>query len=996
MIAPFSLHSKKDKESSARMFFSLSMYCSQFPYRVWISCFLASLILSLGVFYVTIQNDPEKLWVPSTSATATQQGRFNQLFGAFFRVEQLILYAEREDLQSDLIEREYLELIAKLQSKIEQMRIIDSRFSAGEIGLEDFCYRPIAGKGCLVMSPFQYWLNNISILEGDPDIKLTTACQTTDPILKDRAPCMDAIGVPVMQNVVFGGISRDTCHTNPDPCGQSTPKASALVVTFLLENKLDNSTYTQMAEQWEEKVFLDIAKRFQDELALPGRSNSTQIRLAYMAQRSVSDALKSENSQNALVAVASYFIMFLYVSMTLGTWWNPVSSRFGLGLTGILIVFMSLAISMSICATIFHIEVTMITLEVVPFLILAIGVDNMFILTDEFDRQKRVHGYADHDIDPRTEKSSPGYPQTSASSASGYPRSRSLSEDDLLLQEITCQTMANVGPSIVVAAVSESLAYFVGTLTKIPALETFCVVAAVAVLVDLILQLTWFMSAIVLDAHRVRARRYDLFPWIRKREEIVRGAECAKAKVSSLQEFIQQQYTPFLMKKRTKTAVLALSGSVFLLSLCVLPQIPLGLEQELAVPTDHYLHEYFQVQTKFSATGPPAYVTISEKIEYTDSRIQEKLLGVLDQLSSLHEYIQLPVYSWLNTFNQWRQMRYFLHGKIAQKLCDCPSQPLLPFAYEQDHSKELSLADLTPDAEFYPLTKNFTDIPIDSQCCQNYGICGAQYQKDIIFETSDHRGYDKTPAIIGIKGSRFRFQVNALRNQTMFINSYYYLQKMAKSWSQSIPIFVYSLYFVYYEQYTYIQGVGLQSILLALGVVFVAVFLLIDRNVRLSLLVVIGVFGIVISQLGFIFLINQQTSSKTSVNAVSVVNLLAAVGLGVEFCAHLTHHFAVSQRRQPTLSAQDHTASALAARGSPIIAGITLTKTVGIGVLAFAPSLLFRVYFFRMYLGIVLFGAFYGVAVLPVLLSIFGQRKAKLDDSSIFLLSEELDDVDAT
>lgn len=981
------------------MFFSLSLYCSQFPCRVWITCFLTSLILSLGSFYVTIQNDPEKLWVPSTSATAMQQARFNHLFGAFFRIEQFILYADRDNLQDDLIEREYLQLIAKIQNKIELTRINDSRLSAKEIGLQDFCYQPIAGKGCLVMSPFQYWLNNISILDGDPDIKLTTACQTTDQVLKERAPCMDAIGVPVMQNVVFGGISRDTCHVNPDPCGQSTPKASALVVTFLLENKLDNVTYTKMAEQWEEQVFLDTARSFQEELMLSKPSNRTKIRLAYMAQRSVSDALKSETSQNVVVVVASYFIMFLYVSMTLGPWRNPISSRFGLGLTGIMIVIMSIAVSLSICATIFHIEVTMITLEVVPFLILAIGVDNMFILTDEFDRQKRLHGYVDYEFDSRNGNTPSDFSQRTTSSHAGSRRSRSCSEDDLLLQEITCQTMANVGPSIVVAAVSECLAYFVGTLTKIPALETFCVVAAVAVLVDLVLQLTWFMSAIVMDAHRVRARRYDLLPWIKKctpSKAKSHGEKYNKAKTSTLQAYIQQRYTPFLMKKRTKTAVLLLSGFMILLSLCVLPQIPLGLEQELAVPTDHYLHEYFRVQTELGAAGPPAYVTISEKIEYTDSQIQEKLLGILDQLSSLHEYIQLPVYSWLNTFNQWRQMRYFLHGKIAQKLCDCPSQPLLPFAYERDHSPILSLSDLTPDADFYPLAKNFTEIPIDSQCCQNYGICGAQYQKDIIFEISNNRNHSNSSKVVGITGSRFRFQVNALGNQTMFINSYYYLQKMAKTWSRSIPIFIYSLYFVFYEQYTYIQGVGLQSILLALGVVFISVFLLIDRNIRLSLLVVVGVFGIVISQLGFIFLVNQLTFAKTSVNAVSVVNLLAAVGLGVEFCVHLTYHFALSQRHQPTLSAHDHVANALVARGAPIISGITLTKTVGIGVLAFAPSLLFRVYFFRMYLGIVLFGAFYGVVVLPVLLSVFGQRNTILNDSSIFLLSEELDDVGET
>ena len=38
--------------------------------------------------------------------------------------------------------------------------------------------------------------------------------------------------------------------------------------------------------------------------------------------------------------------------------------------------------------------------------------------------------------------------------------------------------------------------------------------------------------------------------------------------------------------------------------------------------------------------------------------------------------------------------------------------------------------------------------------------------------------------------------------------------------------------------------------------------------------------------------------------------------------------------------------------------GITLTKLVGVSVLAIAPSLLFRVYYFRMYMATVVAGAF--------------------------------------
>ena len=113
---------------------------------------------------------------------------------------------------------------------------------------------------------------------------------------------------------------------------------------------------------------------------------------------------------------------------------------------------------------------TMISAEVVPFLILAIGVDNMFLIS-------------------RAERNVPDHVK------------------DMELR--TAYALKEIGPSIFTAAFCEALAFFIGMLCDIPALSSFCLVAGIAVIADFVLQMTFFLAVVSLDGKRIQSGRYD-------------------------------------------------------------------------------------------------------------------------------------------------------------------------------------------------------------------------------------------------------------------------------------------------------------------------------------------------------------------------------------------------------------------------------------------------------------------------------------------------------
>ena len=174
--------------------------------------------------------------------------------------------------------------------------------------------------------------------------------------------------------------------------------------------------------------------------------------------------------------IISYLVMFVYASVAFGRFrsWNLrrmiIDSKFGLGICGILIVIFSVSTAVGLFSLTGK-KITLIIAEVIPFLVLAVGVDNIFILCHE------------------------------------YARRQDLGEDESV-EERVAKTLGKMGPSILLSSLSETVAFSLGTLVTMPAVSSFAIVASIAIFVDFILQVTCFVSCMALDARRTEVKNY--------------------------------------------------------------------------------------------------------------------------------------------------------------------------------------------------------------------------------------------------------------------------------------------------------------------------------------------------------------------------------------------------------------------------------------------------------------------------------------------------------
>ena len=446
------------------LFSRLGFFIANRPLVFLILGTIIPLFLMVGFTKLYAIDRVEKLYIPQSSQSLKDLDRGHEHFGLKFKAEEFII---RKKNNQWALEKDVFEAALQLHNHILSIP-----------GLEDICYKN-ALNVCMSTTPLEIFQFNNSKMVNIEET-LNKAYQDNLGILSNGRQAKMSYYDYFSYFEYNGNISR----------------ADAIRNVYLIIFPEDDQLISKQKE-WEEK-YIAYMEKMRIEL------DSKGLLLLYTAGRSLDDSVSESSFSDLKLVSIAFMLMIFFCNVTLARFRNHVIGHFLLGIGGILALTFGIGSAFGFAMLTGNPYVAFV--GVLPFLVLGVGIDNIFIITDCLDRQ-----------DPTIKG-----------------------------PERIAKAMGHVGATISMTTLTDLVAFLVSMVTDFPAIKYFCLYAAFCITICYVLVITLFIAMLTYDVRRIESGRRDFIPCLkwkgRNEEPWTESAQSLSNKVSYM---LNSCYTSF-------------------------------------------------------------------------------------------------------------------------------------------------------------------------------------------------------------------------------------------------------------------------------------------------------------------------------------------------------------------------------------------------------------------------------------------------------------------
>ena len=321
-------------------------------------CLVFVSVCSVGFVWFKSESRTVKLFIPQNSQAIDDLNTAEKYFRLKNREENILLVATSD--HPNVLAPECLRQALKAHHAVMELE-----------SYSDFCV-PLKGpkanslEDCMMINPLEFLQFNESNLNGKTLLQvqneINRAYNNSGKLMRNGRPFWYNF------NRMFGSAVRKD--------GRIT-EAKALQMVYLMRDPSDEDMNEKVLEL--EKAFIDKVSSLVDSLSC--------FEVHYSSERSMDDAIAESSGSDITKVSITFTLMITFACVMLGKFRNPLTGHSLLANAGVFAVALGILAGFGLAMWCRIPFVSMV--GVLPFLVLGIGIDDMFIMVDELDRQPR-------------------------------------------------------------------------------------------------------------------------------------------------------------------------------------------------------------------------------------------------------------------------------------------------------------------------------------------------------------------------------------------------------------------------------------------------------------------------------------------------------------------------------------------------------------------------------------------------------------------------------